>query len=183
MTNVEQLSQIMAAFVDQFSDVSGLTTLLNTASITRSDTSRKIMGDIKDVIGVDATRRLLSSMDTAGATDPLIKHAIAQLNSSGLDLTDQDVRDALDAMAAQHPLLPMTQADADAVKAIGIWSITPLEERNIQHTSPVTEAEVSAAIVMYQVRELWRAKQAIIEAKINDGTITDMAGVIVEVSS
>ena len=179
--NTLELSFFLESYEDQFSDIVALTNFLNDQSIELRDEGRKLMGDIKDVIGKDATRRLLGSMDAAGASDPLVKHAAGQLAGQGLDLTDEDVRTALDGMASMAEL-PMTQADADAVKAIGVWHMS-LFEMEAGKGQSVSESEVQVAADMHSLRKWVQEQSAAVETGIHDGTVTTQSEAIAIFSS
>lgn len=173
--DIVALSHLIARdYSGQTGDAAALTTTLNTASIAKTDSGRKLMGDVKTVIGADATTRLLDSMDAAGATNALIRHAKTQLSSAGLDFTDTDVRAAIDSMAA-NVALPMTTADATAVKEIGMWNATPYE--NAGGSGQVPQVDVEAAIAMYELRELWSQITFTVTAGIEDQTYSTKADV------
>lgn len=171
---VQHLADLLQGYADQFGDPAGLTADLNALSIEHRDNSRKVMGDVKAVIGAAATRRLLESMEAAGAADSLIRNALSQLNGHGLDFTDVDVQQAIDDMAA-NVALPMTDADAIAVKAIGIRHESPFQAAG--GLGDVTQAEVEAGIVCLTLQQWTSGKCQDALSAIRSGTLTTQAAV------
>lgn len=69
-------------------------------------------------IGTAATRRLIQTMDAVAATDALVAEMRFALRGEiGIDANDAETQGMLDAFAGNGDL-PLTQDDADAIKAL-----------------------------------------------------------------
>lgn len=172
-----EIANLLQAYADQLGNTAAVVTLLNTPSVQRTNTSRQIFGDVKGKLGIDLFRKLLAAMNTAGTLDPVIDGASTQFKAVGLNFADPDVRESVDAMKLAGLL---TQAEADAVKALGIWYETPFVAAG--GTGTITAAEVQAGTAVLSMREWFEGQAQTVRAGIESGALTTVAEILAAMS-
>lgn len=85
-------------------------------------------------IGIEATRRLIQTMDAATASDPLVGEMRHNLRGNGdpngINANDPNTQAMIDSFAANEQL-PLTLADAAAVKALADSTESDVERHRL----------------------------------------------------
>lgn len=184
MTTAQLADIIGPLYADQLDDPAAIVADLETAGTPVTDNSRKGMLEVKEATSADDVDALLSAMKAAGQLKPLVEGAYYQFLTRGLDFSDPDVRSTIDAMAAGlfGPTGTITGELATALKTLGIRQRTRWEQLGGVGELP-TEAEVSAAATVHQMREWFAGKAQDVRAGIEAGTITDVNGAVTELQT
>lgn len=173
-----QMADLLQQFADQLGDLPAVHAAINAPSVELRDDHRKLMGDVKQAVGADVTRRLLVALEMAAQADPLVRAAVQQLVAGGLNFADDDVRATIDAM---HTGGLLTAEDAAAVKAIGVWHVTPHQAAGGDGEASL--AEVQAGATCLQLREWLAGASQDAQAKIAAGLLTSQAAVLAEMGA
>lgn len=173
-----ELAGILGPHYAEESDSSVVYTDLQSDGGSSIDSARYGIGGVKKFTSLDDVDALLSAMEAAGELKPTVKAAYLQFTSIGLDFSDSDVQATIDAMAAGAfgPSATIPADLAAKVKSIGVKQRTKWESIGGYGDIP-TLSEISDALNLYQLREWFEGKSQDVIAKINNGTITDQAGV------
>lgn len=134
-------------------DFKAVETKLNAKSIEQTDSRRKVMDDLIDVIGAHDAARVLDSLDRAGRGEIEALKGVSQLCKSewhnlsgvGTDVSRPGVQSLLLTLGL---LDNWPEGLADRVAAIGRWSISPLQNAGID---PATADDIKTAWTLYRL--------------------------------
>jgi len=129
-------TELLAAQYAGLSD-SAASAALNARTITVPRETRLTVIGLAKVLGnLAASRRVIESLRAAASSDVLVDEAIALMRANGgVDVADPLTRQMLDAFASNQNL-PMTQEDADALKAAADEQISRAEQLGIGRVKP-----------------------------------------------
>lgn len=184
MTPAKLADIIGPHYADQLDNPAAIATDLAAAGAPLIDNSRKGLLEVKEATSADEVDQLLSAMKAAGALKPLVEGAYYQFLTKGLDFSDPDVRETIDAMAAGAfgPSGSVSAELATVLKSLGIQARTRWEQLGGNGELP-TAAEIAVAANLHWMREWFEGKTQDVRAGIEAGTITDVNGVIAEIQS
>lgn len=175
LSTAELAHLIRKQHMGSIGDPTALTATLNAGTITREDSERHVPGDVIKAVEDDVLyKRFADSFEAAAASDSLVKDILEQYRSQGLRFNDPKVQAAIDDFAA-NSTLPLTIADAAKIKAIGVKTLSPYQDAGGDGT--VTEAEVTTAIGIAQLREKCDAAFMDIVTQIDAGTLANWSAV------
>lgn len=130
-----------------------IATALNAKSIDQTDSRRKVMDDLIDVVGSHDAARVLDSLDRAGRGEIEALKGVAQLCKSewhnlsgvGTDVSRPGVQSLLVTLGLVDD---WPEGLVDRVAAIGRWSISPLKQHGLE---PATADELKTAWTLYRL--------------------------------
>lgn len=175
--NTSELADFVGVNYPGESDALAVLADLDSAGDVIVDTSRKRAKDLIASVGTMEFAALLTAMKDAADSDhplaPIIQIARDQLASEGLDMSDPTVQGACDLLVTTFGL---DAAVGASLKTLGVTAQKKWQQHGLDALP--TEDEVTSAIAHFNLNDKWQLKTTEVGSLIQNGTITDWAGVI-----
>lgn len=183
--NVEALT----ALADK-EDADGILTIVNEKTINKSNSELQTINALILTLGEQSAGIAAGVLKTAAAQNPLLDAIYVKFCSTGIDLSDPRTQAMIDILFASSipvglddngqpimfDLVPLGQA----IKAMGVWSISEAESR---FGSDLTPEDMSDVFVQYRrilLTENVRSRFNNLAAAIESGTVTTEQEAIVK---
>jgi hypothetical protein len=129
MAKLYDVIQTYALAEAQASDWAGVLAKLTAKSIKKKDNKLHVLGDLMRVIGIEQTMLVGATIQQAGAQNPIMAGAWIALNTTGLQLADDERQAMLDGLALAGSWPDDTK---NKVKELGQILKTPLEAYGLE---------------------------------------------------
>jgi hypothetical protein len=124
MLDLSNFLRLNPQFV-QLGSASAILSVINAKSIDKVNGEEQSFRQLVLEFGIDFTNRILAALDKAAQSNPILKATYFAVCTTGLDFSNPQVREQIDQLV---PVGLWTQEDAEKIKQLGMYKISPVED-------------------------------------------------------